>query len=412
MTLSVLGYALFSGACGLATAAWHLTALRFLAALGMGGEWALGVALVMEVWPDRARGLLAGLIGTAANLGFMLIALLALGLAGVLGWLQQTLLSAGLSAETVDRLTGHSGWRVLMFLGAVPALMAFPMRLFVPESARWLHERARGAAAHWAAGDLAGVAVGALAAGVMIALWAADLPNAVRVPGTLLALAVVTAGFLYPAYRYLGRSGGPAGSAGATLRRMLLGAVLSGIPLVTTWGSILWAPAWADRLTGGSYPEAKAYTQTWSALGAVFGTAGGSLLGDWLGRRAAYVLLIVASLATTLLFFLTNDHFGPYFLATIGLAGTVTAAFYGWLPLYLPELFPTRIRATGQGFSFNFGRVIAAVGALQMVPLLNYFGGGQADPYPLACSALSLIYLAGLVVIWFAPETRGKPLPE
>jgi MFS family permease len=193
---------------------------------------------------------------------------------------------------------------------------------------------------------------------------------------------------------------------------MLLGAVLSGVPLVTTWGSILWAPAWADRLTGGTFPEAKAYTQIWSALGAVFGTVGGALLGDWLGRRAAYVMLTLGSLATTLLFFLTNDHFGPRFLATICLAGAVTAAFYGLLPLYLPELFPTRLRATGQGFSFNFGRVIAAVGVLQTGALLDYFGGNTAEAYPRACSAVSLIYFAGLLVIWLAPETRGRPLPE
>src|SRR5262249_35035444 len=70
MTLSVLTYALFSGLCGVATAAWQIAGLRFVAALGMGGEWSLGVALVMEVWQVRSRGLLAGLIGSAANLGY------------------------------------------------------------------------------------------------------------------------------------------------------------------------------------------------------------------------------------------------------------------------------------------------------------------------------------------------------
>ena len=53
----------------------------------------------------------------------------------------------------------------------------------------------------------------------------------------------------------------------------------------------------------------------------------------------------------------------------------MTAAFYGWLPLYLPELFPTRVRATGQGLSFNFGRILAAVGALYMGQLISIFGG-------------------------------------
>src|SRR5207253_9921032 len=74
MTLSVLTYALFSGLCALANAPEQLVALRFLSALGMGGEWSLGVALVMEVWPDKSRSLLAGLIGAAANAGYLLLA--------------------------------------------------------------------------------------------------------------------------------------------------------------------------------------------------------------------------------------------------------------------------------------------------------------------------------------------------
>src|SRR6266568_4334621 len=73
MMLSVLTYALVSGACGFATAPWQIGALRFLAALGMGGEWSLGVALINEIWPARSRAFLAGLIGAAANVGYLLI---------------------------------------------------------------------------------------------------------------------------------------------------------------------------------------------------------------------------------------------------------------------------------------------------------------------------------------------------
>ncbi len=70
MSLSVLTYALFTGACGFAKTPWQIAVLRFIASLGMGGEWSLGVALVMEVWPNRSRGLMAGLIGAAANVGY------------------------------------------------------------------------------------------------------------------------------------------------------------------------------------------------------------------------------------------------------------------------------------------------------------------------------------------------------
>ena len=91
MTLSVLTYSIFSGAGGLATAPYQIAILRFVAALGMGGEWALGVALVMEIWPDRSRAFMAGLIGAAANVGYMLVALLGLGLQGVVHSLREGL---------------------------------------------------------------------------------------------------------------------------------------------------------------------------------------------------------------------------------------------------------------------------------------------------------------------------------
>src|SRR5262249_38125770 len=152
----------------------------------------------------------------------------------------------------------------------------------------------------------------------------------------------------------------------------------------------------------------KEYTQICSGFGAVVGSMGGALLGDRVGRRNAYRVLCLGSLGASYLFFGTNQAVDARFLLTVFLAGALTASFYGWLPLYLPELFRTPVRATGQGFSFNFGRILAAVGALQTTELLRQFGGS----YPRACSAMSLVYLAGLVLIGLAPETRGKPLPE
>jgi hypothetical protein len=114
-----------------------------------------------------------------------------------------------------------------------------------------------------------------------------------------------------------------------------------------------------------------------------------------------------------LLFFQTNAAYGNRFLACVFLAGACTASFYGWLPLYLPELFPTAVRATGQGFSFNFGRILAAVGVLQTGNLMKLFPVPPGESaYPKACSVMSLIYVVGLVIIWLAPETHGKPLPE
>jgi MFS family permease len=428
MMLSVLTYALFSGLCGFATSPAQIAMLRFVSALGMGGEWALGVALVMEIWPDSSRAVLAGLIGAAANLGYMFVAILGLGLESLLPTIESVLQSVGVPSATAGMLVSHSGWRLLLMLGAGPALLTFFIQVFVPESERWRHEQGKGSTSHWGPRDLIGVGIGALAALGMIWLWAEDVALGWRVAGSLVALVIITLGFLFPVLRYLQRLNATSGATSDTrfiIRRMLLGACLGGVPLLATWASIQWASVWADQLAdraakaqtlarGDSLAtppppkvNAKAYTQFWSALGAVLGSILGALLGQWLGRRAAYSLLCLGSLAACLWFFRGNDHFGPMFLISIFVAGGLSAAFYGWLPLYLPELFPTNVRATGQGFSFNFGRVIAAVGALQTSNLMGLFEGG----YPEACSIMSLIYLVGLAVIWLAPETKGQPLP-
>jgi MFS family permease len=381
----------------------------------MGGEWSLGVALVMELWPERSRSLLAGLIGAAANVGYMLIALVGLGLSKALPSIETGLLHTGLAQSLVGTLVGNSGWRLLFMIGALPALLTFLIRLYVPESERWRQEQGRGTTAHWATRDLLGVLIGSAAACAIIVLWKQAIPLGFQMIGTVAALVVATLGYLFPVIRYLQRhctsSQGTTPTALAwqpTVRRMLLGACLGGVALLGTWGSMQWAAPWADKLTGGQMPEAKEYTQLCAGVGAVVGTIGGALLGGWLGRRITYTFLCLGSLGAALLFFLGNQHYGPMFLVLAFVAGMFTASFYGWLPLYLPELFPTRVRATGQGFSYNFGRILATVGVLQTGALMGLFEGS----YPRACSIMSLIYLVGVAIIWLAPETHGKPLPE
>jgi SHS family sialic acid transporter-like MFS transporter len=396
MTLSILTYALCSGLGGFATVPWQIVAVRFLAALGMGGEWSLGVALVMEVWGGRSRAVLAGVIGAAANFGYLFVALLSLGLDSVSGGLREL----GLPPAWAD-------WRLMMILGMLPALLTFFIRLFVPESASWEQERGAGRTSAWDGRDLVGVLFGAAVCWGILLLWLFDPGWPARLAGTVLGVALVTLGFLFPIFRYLGRSANPPGFAGRTVRTMLLAACLSGVPLIATWASVQWGPVWANQLTGGR--GAKEWTLFWSSAGAMVGCVAGALLAGWQGRRLAYVALCLASLGSCWLFFREGQAYGAWFLFTAGLAGACTAAFYGWLPLYLPELFPTRVRATGQGFGFNFGRILAAMGALQTSALMK---GVFDNNYPRACSVMCLIYVAGLAIIWLAPETHGKPLPE
>jgi SHS family sialic acid transporter-like MFS transporter len=442
MALSVLTYALFTGLCGIVAEAWQVGALRFIASLGMGGEWSLGVALVMEVWPNKSRAFMAGLIGAAANVGYLLVGFAGLALLQLIGLFREWMLAVGLPESTVEMLVRNNGWRLMMLLGTLPALLTFVIRIFVPESEKWEKEQESGSTSHWATQDLLGVLVGLAGPALIVFIWARPHPTWLQLVATLAGLTIAALGYTYPVIRFFHRQQLAGGTEAwqPTLQRMLLGACLSGVALLGTWGSTQWAPSWADKISETSYraeqerlvaagdavaanalvkPRAKEYTQIWLAVGAIVGTILAAMMGDWIGRRPAYFILCILSLASVYLLFLGNRSYGPTMLFWTFIAGTMTASFYGWLPLYLPELFRTNVRATGQGFGFNFGRILAAIGVLQTGNLMGLFTkdavvAGVTIPagYPLACSTMSLVYLVGMVIIWFAPETRGKPLPE
>lgn len=419
MTVSILMYSLCSGLSAASQSPEQLAVLRFVGALGMGGEWALGVALVMELWPGASRALMAGLIGAFGNLGYLICACIAFGLSPnrtAPAEIQSALAGVGLPTDWAAALTANGNWRLLMLVGAAPALLTMVLRLFVPESEKWTHEKDSGRAAHWSERDLFGVLVGAGAAGGVIVLWAVpDLDLSIRIAGSLVGLVVVVLGYLYPARGYLARSGLSSAARGATLRRMLLAAGLSGVPLLGTWAGLMWMYQWVGDLPGGKSPDARAWLQMSSAIGAALGCLVGALLCAPLGRRPVYAALCVLSMIAMVAFYqqgrFYSDGKPPYdatFVIFAGVLGMVSASFYGWLPLYLPELFPTAVRATGQGFGFNFGRIIAAAGNLQMANLLAAFD----KDYSHACALVAGVYVLGLVLIALAPETKGKPLPE
>ena len=326
MTWSILCYSGFTGLCYFAMEPWHLGALRFLAALGMGGEWALGVALVMETWPEGRRPLMAGLIGAAANFGYAFIAVIGI-------------------AFPIAR----DSWRWVMMVGAAPAVLTFFILLFVPESERW--------------------------------------KASARQPGRSPALEVFASGLR---------------------KNTLLAIAFAGVALIATWGIVQWIPLWADQMTGGTRTAVKAWSQLYQSLGACVGCYLAAWLGGALGRKPTYFFLCLASLGVCQWLFRGFNTVGPGFFFLVFLVGLCTASFYGWLPLYLPELFPTRVRATGQGVAFNSGRILAALGAWQTPAVMAFFD----KSYPKAGETIVLIYVVGMMLIWFAPETKGRPLPE
>ena len=327
MTFSILAYSLFTGCGYFATESWHLGLFFFLAALGLGGQWSLGVALVMECWPEKARPLLSGVIGAAANVGFLMIA--------IVGWF---------FPPTPDH------WRWMMIVGASPAVLALFVIFLVPESKRWQDASKKGGS------------------NPIVEIFKPGLRHK-----TLLAIA------------------------------------FSAIPLIGTWGAVSgFLPSWINQLAergGIEKGHLGSVAQILASIGAIISCVVMPVLGGLWGRRPIYVAFCALSLITTQFIFRGFDVYTNSLMATVIFLGLTTSAFYGWLPLYLPELFPTRVRATGQGLSFNFGRIIAAFGVLVM----GYLPGGD---FGKAMATITLIYIVGLVLIWFAPETKGKPLPE
>ncbi len=324
MALSIFVYSICTALAFFAQGPADLAFYRFLAALGMGGEWSLGVALVMECWPERLRPLMAGFIGAASNVGFLLVA-----------WIAKTW------------VVTRDSWRWMFLVGALPSLLVVLIQLFVPESEKWKAVASRDTR---------------------------PLREVFRPP---------------------------------LARHTFFGILFASVALIGTWGSVQWIPSWVDQLTHGKNPGAKAVAQMASAYGAVLGSLLGPLVGGKIGRRAAFCGLCAGSLAVCQILFRSFETYSPSLVAMIFLAGLFTAAFYGWFPLYLPELFPTRVRATGQGVSYNSGRVFAACGAVAAGQLVAHFG----NSYARMGQVITLIYLVGLVAIWFAPETKGKPLP-
>lgn len=373
LVICMVMYSLFTGACYFAPAGFFgavwLGVCIFLAALGMGGEWSLAVALVMECWPERHRSKLAGIIGAACNVGLLFIAVVAL-----------------------TRQVTPSDWRWMMLVGASPAILALLIIFFVPESERWKAAAKKGGRSPileiFAPGIRSKTLMAMVIAGVpLIGTWGA-------VSGYIPSWAeqikqVQVAKTLLPAER--------AEELKVGMTRDQQSAVLKGLLTQEDLGKVR-----------NDASHAKALAQIMMGLGAIISCIAASIIGGMFGRRPVYFVLCLLSLLSCAYFFRYVTAFDTWFLFVSFAVGGITAAFYGWLPLYLPELFPTRIRATGQGLSFNFGRILAAIGTLCMGGFVGLFGGD----YGRAMGSITLIYIVGMIIVWFAPETKGKPLPE
>jgi MFS family permease len=244
-------------------------------------------------------------------------------------------------------------WRWLFSWSAGPAVFGLAVLLLVPESPRWLASRAAAAA------------------------------------GPALAPAPCRELFRPP-----------------LLRRTLIGIALGSIPLVGAWAASKWMIPWADQAGGSARADYKAVTQGCWAVGATLGSFVGAQVASLLGRRLSYFLISLGSVVLTCGLFLFTRPLDALFLPWVFAQGFVATLFFGWLPLYLPELFPTRVRASGSGLAYNAGRFATAAGVFAAGAFAAWFDGDLAR----VGAVTGLVYALGMLVVWWAPATSGKAL--
>jgi MFS family permease len=346
MAVTILMYSLFTGLTALAQDAWQLIALRFLVGLGVGGEWAVAAAVVAEVFPPRARPAAAGIFHASSVLGtYMAVA------AGV--WIV-----AG---------NPEHGWRLGFLLGVLPALLILWVRWGLREPESWRMARRQAGA------------------------------EGVKQLGRFRDL------FLDP----------------VLCRHTLIATGLAIIGIATFWG-VHFRGKDVLRLADRNVQEAtgtvdEATVKQFEMLGMFLATTGGGLgllsfapVSQRLGRRPAFVLFHAGGFVMTAVVFLLAGSVAALIVA-LPIFGFFTLGMHAGYAIYFPELYPTRLRGTGAGFSFNMARVV-------VVPVLILFAWLQDGPpdltLPAAMLVLGSLYLVGIVLALLAPETRGQPLPE
>jgi MFS family permease len=331
MALTILFYSVFSGLTYFATELWHVAVLRFLVALGVGGEWAVGATLVAEVFPPRARARASGIFHATSVIGTWLAA------------------AAGL-------IVG-SQWRYAFVVGVLPALLVLWVRSSVHEPERWQRTGKEGKR------------LGSFAELFGIRRWA---------------------------------------------KPAILGLLLAAVGLGTFWGvTVAGQDLTQALLLRGGMPQELAAERAKFAFGIVQ-TAGGGLgllcfgpLAEAIGRRGAFALMHVAAFAIVPVACYVPQTYAQM-LVILPFFGFFTLASHAGYAVYFPELFPDHLRATGASVCFNGGRLVAA----PILWLSGMLKGLPGMDLRQAILILSSLFLVGLVLLLFLPETKGRPLPE
>lgn len=336
MVLTILFYSIFSGLTYFATDLWHVGVLRFLVAMGVGGEWAVAAALVAEVVPPHARAHMSGLFHSTSIIG--------------------TFLAAWVGIAVGDN------WRLAFLIGVVPSLLVLWVRARVEEPEAWHEAKSKAAAGE-------GAQLGSFRDLLLNPRWA---------------------------------------------KRAIFGVLLAAVGLGTFWAVTVAGQDLAKDLlirhgTDAATATAKAkfaYGNV-QVLGAAVGMLAFGPLAVRFGRRRAFIFYHVASLIVVPLTCFAPTSYA-LLLVLLPLYGGCTLGIHAGYAVYFPELFPNHLRSTGTGFCFNGGRLLAS----SMLLFSGWLKSLPGMDLRMAISLMSLLFVLGLLVLVFLPETKGQPLPE
>ncbi|ADB16341.1 major facilitator superfamily MFS_1 [Pirellula staleyi DSM 6068] len=398
MMITILLYSLFTGLSALSVGVYDFALYRFLTGLGVGGEFAVGIALVAEVMPARARPYALGMLQALSAIGNVTAAFINLGL--------------GVAEEAG---MPYSPWRIMFCIGALPALLALVIRGRLKEPEQWQKANTSSVVSSksgsyaelfghpvWRKHALLGLL---LACSGVIGLWAVgffapDLMRVVQRPEIT--------------RRVYETKIAEAKAAGETAKVADLELLMTAA--TDTSSNLEITPALkplkeeADKSISGQLAKWGSYTSLMINFGAFFGMFGFGYVAQIIGRRPTFVIAFIAAFLSTAAVFAYLKDFNQLFLLA-PLMGFCQLSLFAGYAIYFPELFPTHLRSTGTSFCYNVGRFLAAGGPLVKSYLEGLFVD-TSDPLRYAGVAMCTVFLVGLLAIPFLPETKGKPLPE
>ena len=372
LTLCVLIYSVCTGLSAFSKGWIDFATYRFITGLGVGGVFGLAVALVADSLPDAARSSALGTLQALSAVGNVTAGLISMWL----GSLEGTAFPAG------------QAWKYMFLIGALPAFMCVFLQMRLKEPEKWVHARAEG--------RRTGVAFGSYASLFGEARW--------RKPalfGMMLCVSGVIGlwgiGFFSPEL------------VGDVIERSLRE---QGVPATEIAGKkTFWIGVNMIVQNIGAFAGMLVFTKC---------------AASW-GRRKAFAVGFVCAMVATIGYFQFFNSRADIWMSAV--MGFFQLALFAGFAIYLPELFPTRLRSTGTSFCYNVGRFLAAsgpftLGILQkgiadtaitaLGPTATDVGRAAAKvaAFREACCWMSLVFLVGLIALIFLPETKDRPMPE